>query len=213
MYLRYKQKLILGISLLIVACLVITGFYVYAEFYSKENGEPKQEAIGESEYELNAISPYTNQGMILEIYRIRERSLLDTIMQRGTAWKTKPNFYFITNIDDQDYVSKDIQSGKGTTEKLFSTWDTIFQENKVQRDAEEEQETSDITISIMERKSIGLLGRRHQDNEMDSLSITYDYKTGRWNGDDSFNDSDGYGHYLGDTFEICDGFHEKITFS
>ena len=204
MYLRYKQKLIIGVTLIIVACLVISSIYVYYEFFSKEDEEVEQEPVDVSEYDLNAISPYTNQGLILEIYRIRHRGLLDTIMQRGNAWKTKPSFYFITNIDDQEYISKDIWSRKGVTETLFDTWDTIFQENKIQRDAtdKEVQETSEITLTIMERKSIGILGLRSQDNEMDSISLTYDYQTGRWDGDDSFNDSDGYGHYLGDTFEI-----------
>jgi len=204
MYLRYKQKLIIGVTLIIVACLVISSIYVYYEYFSKEDEEVEQEPVDVSEYDLDAISPYTNQGLILEIYRIRHRGLLDTIMQRGNAWKTKPSFYFITNIDDQEYISKDVWSRKGVTETLFNTWDTIFQENKIQRDAtdNEVQETSEITLTIMERKSIGILGLRSQDNEMDSISLTYDYRTGRWDGDDSFNDSDGYGHYLGDTFEI-----------
>jgi len=204
MYLRYKQKLIIGVTLIIVACLVVSSIYAYYEFFSKEDKEVEQEPVDVSEYDLDAISPYTNQGLILEIYRIRHRGLLDTIMQRGNAWKTKPSFYFITNIDDQEYISKDVWSRKGVTETLFNTWDTIFQENKIQRDAtdKEVQETSEITLTIMERKSIGILGLRSQDNEMDSISLTYDYRTGRWDGDDSFNDSDGYGHYLGDTFEI-----------
>lgn len=204
MYLRYKQKLIIGVTLLVVACLVVSSIYVYYEFFSKEDEEVEQEPVDVSEYDLDAISPYTNQGLILEIYRIRHRGLLDTIMKRGNAWKTKPSFYFITNIDDQECISKDVWSRKGVTETLFNTWDTIFQENKIQRDAtdKEVQETSEITLTIMERKSIGILGLRSQDNEMDSISLTYDYRTGRWDGYDSFNDSDGYGHYLGDTFEI-----------
>ncbi len=202
MYLRYKQKLIIGITLLVVVCLVISSIFVYYNFFDKEEETVEQEPVDVGEYDLNAISPYTNQGLTLEIYRIRHRGLLDTIMQRGNAWKTKPSFYFITNIDDQEYISKDIWSRKGTTETLFNTWDTIFKENKVQRDADEEQEKSEITISILERTSIGILGLRSQDNEMDSISFTYDYRTGRWDGDDSFNDSDGYGHYLGETFEM-----------
>jgi len=202
MYLRYKQKLILGLTLLIVSCLIITGFYVYIEFYSGGDVVTEPEPTDESIYNLDAISPYTNQGLTLEIYRIRHRGIIDACMQRGNAWKTAPSFYFITNIDDQEYIGKDIQSRKGTTETLFSTWDTIFQENKIQRNPEEEQEKSEITISILERTSVGILGLRSQDTEMDRISLTYDYRTGRWDGDDSFNDSNGYGHYLGETFEI-----------
>ena len=31
---------------------------------------------------------------------------------------------------------------------------------------------------------------------------TYDFKTGCWTGDDSFDDGDGYGHYIDDNYEI-----------
>ncbi|MBN1280595.1 MAG: hypothetical protein JXA00_03000, partial [Candidatus Thermoplasmatota archaeon] len=45
-------------------------------------------------------------------------------------------------------------------------------------------------------------GRRTSDVEQESITVTYDYRTGRWSGDDSLMDTDGYGHYLGETFEI-----------
>jgi hypothetical protein len=40
------------------------------------------------------------------------------------------------------------------------------------------------------------------EKEMESFKVTYDFRTGRWTGDDSFNDSDGYGHYNGSNYEI-----------
>lgn len=202
MYLRYKQKLMIGITILVVACLVLSSIFIYLTFFDEEETSEGQETTDVIEYDLDAISPYTNQGLTLEINRIRHRGIIDAMMQRGNGWKSKPSFYFITTIDDQEYIGKDVWSRSGTTETLLNTWDTIFQENKIQRDVEEEQETSEISIALLERTSVGLLGLRSQDTEMDRLSITYDYKTGRWEGDDSFNDSDGYGHYLGETFEI-----------
>jgi len=65
------------------------------------------------------------------------------------------------------------------------------------KDAEEEQETSSITLTIVEKVKSGLFGRKTSDVERDSLTVTYDYRTGRWSGSDNFKDYDGYGHYLG----------------
>jgi hypothetical protein len=106
-------------------------------------------------------------------------------------------------MDGLEYVSKDVQSAGGVkSETFFTAWDTMFKENKIVRDAEEEQETSEVTLTIMERVKTGLLGLRSQDVEQEKLTVTYDYRTGRWTGGDSFNDSDGYGHYLGENFEL-----------
>jgi len=202
MYLRYKQKLILGVTLLVVACLIVSGIYVYYEYFSEEKEEVEPEPEDVIQYDLDAISPLENQGLNFEVLRIRHRGLLDTILKFGTSWRNKPQFYFVTNIDGVEFISKDVHAPGGESEELFNTWDTICQERKIKHDAEEEQETSEITLKIMERKKIGLLGLRSQDNEIDMIDLTFDYKTGRWDGDDLFNDSDGYGHYLGDTFEI-----------
>jgi hypothetical protein len=40
------------------------------------------------------------------------------------------------------------------------------------------------------------------EQEIDSFTVTYDYRTGRWDGDDYFNDSDGYGYYNGEQYQI-----------
>ena len=203
MYLRYKQKLIIGITLLVVACLVISSIFVYYTFVDKEDETVEEEPVGAGEYDLDKISPYTNQGLTLEILRIRHRGIIDVMMQRGNAWKSKPEFYFISNIDDQEYVSKDVYAAGGAeSEDLFNVWDTMFIENKIVRDAVEEQESSKITLKIIERTTSGLLGRRHQDTEKESISVTYDYRTGNWTGGDFINDSDGYGHYVGENFEV-----------
>ena len=46
----------------------------------------------------NRISPLENQGLILEINRIRHRGLLDKIMKFGISWRNKPKFFVVTNI-------------------------------------------------------------------------------------------------------------------
>lgn len=199
MYLRYRQKLILGISFIVIASLVISSVFVYFEFFAEDEIIPEELIEFEPD---DRISPLTNQGLILEIIRIRHRGLLDEILKRGTSWRNKPMFYFISNMDDLEYVSKDVQASGGGSETLFKTWDTMFQENKIMRNVEEEQETSSITLTIMERQKKGILGRRSQDFERDKIQVTYDYRTGQWSGDDYFMDEDGYGHYLGEYFEV-----------
>jgi hypothetical protein len=199
MYVKRKQKIILGVSLLLIAVLLAGSAYVYIEYYGTKKVAPPQQT--QPTVVDNSISPLENQGLVLEVLRIRDRDLLEKLITPGNSWKTKPQFYYITNMDGLEYVSKDVQQQFQKSEILFNTWDTIFQENKVMRDVEEEQETSQVTLTIMERVKIGL-GLRTQDVERDSLTVTYNYRTGRWSGDDNFKDRDGYGYYLGDTFEI-----------
>jgi len=199
MYVKRKQKIMIGVSLLVIACLLVSGTYVYFEYYASKKVIPAQQIPPPID---NRISPLENQGVVLEILRIRDRDLLTKLLKPGNSWKTKPSFYFISNMDGLEYVSKDVTQHGRTTEVMFNTWDTMFQENKIMKDAEEEQETSIITLTIMEQVKSGLLGRKTQNIERDSFTVTYDYRTGRWSGSDNFNDKDGYGYYLGETFEI-----------
>jgi hypothetical protein len=199
MYVRRKQKIIIGVSLLIIACLLASGVFVYFEYYATKKETP----IQQTPFTLDdRISPLENQGVVLEVLRIRHRGLLEKLITFGNSWKNTPSFYFITNMDGLEYASKDVTQHGRTTEVLFNTWDTIGQENKIMKDAEEEQETSTVTLTIVEKVKSGLFGRKTIDVERDSLTVTYDYRTGRWSGSDNFKDYDGYGHYLGETFEI-----------
>ena len=52
----------------------------------------------------------------------------------------------------------------------------------------------------MEQDSNSIITKRFIEKE--KIEIKYDYRTGRWNGDDYFKDGDGYGHYIGNYFEI-----------
>jgi hypothetical protein len=199
MYVRRRQKVIIGVSILLIACLLVSGIYVYFEYYATKKETPLQQTPVTID---DRISPLENQGVVLEVLRIRHRGLLEKLITPGNSWKNTPTFYFITDMDGLEYASKDVTQHGRTTEVLFNTWDTIGQENKIMRDAEEEQETSTITLTIVEQVKSGLFGRKTSDVERDSLTVTYDYRTGRWSGDDKFKDYDGYGHYLGETFEI-----------
>jgi hypothetical protein len=78
----------------------------------------------------------------------------------------------------------------------------MFQEHKIPKDVDEEQETSNVEIQIIEIKKKGLLKKRETEVAKEKITLTYDYRTGRWEGDDYMMDDDGYGHFLGDTFEL-----------
>jgi len=195
-----RQKLFAGIALFVVSLLVISSVLIYYQYFNKE--EKVIEKKEEPKIIDDRISPLENQGVVLEILRIRHRGLLEKLMKPGNSWKDKPSFYFITNMDGLEYVSKNVEQHGWTTEVVFNTWDTMFQENKIMKDCEEEQETSTVTLTIMEQVKTGLLGLITKNVEGEKLTFTYDYRTGRWSGDDNFNDYDGYGHYLGETFEI-----------
>lgn len=172
---------------------------VLTKTYAQINEEGLLEKIQIVE---DRISPYENQAVILEVLRIRHRGLLEKLIKPGISWIMKPQFYFISTMDGMEYVSKDVEQHRQVTEVLFNTWDSIFQENKITRTAPQEQETSQVTLTIVEREKSGLLGLRTKDVQKDSFTVTYCYRTGRWTGDDSFGDSNGYGYFLGDTFEI-----------
>jgi hypothetical protein len=66
----------------------------------------------------------------------------------------------------------------------------------------DDQKTSNIKITLMEIQKSGLLGRKEHRVEKLSIELEYDYRTGRWTGDDQLKDEDGYGHVLGDEYEL-----------
>ena len=187
-----NKNLKITLSVLVIICLLTSSLFLYFDFLTvkeRTNGgktvcDPGEESL---EYELDdRISPLTNQGLTLEINRIRHRGLIDKIMKNRVSWRNKPRFYVVTDIDNQKYSS---HKEYGFT---YNTWDTISQEFRIIRDVKEEQKTSKVIITIVEK---GLL--RLQNIEKEKIHITYDYRTGRWTGND-----DGHGHYVGKTFEI-----------
>ena len=194
MALSGRAKKMAVFSVLVVAILIISSIpFLFPESSVKAGGEGGED---------NRISPLENQGLILEVKRIRDRGLLDRLMSYGSSWKYQPQFYFIADMDDLEYVSKNISALGMSSEILFTGWDTMFQENKVMKDVEEEKEKSKVTLTIVERVPKGLLGRGFEDVERERIRLTYDYRTGRWTGDDCFKDNDGYGHYVGEYFEV-----------
>lgn len=166
----------------------------------------KEVAKGEEIVIDDRISPLTNQGIIVEVERVRHRGLLDKLLTPfSREWKNKPSFYVEVTIDGKTFSSKNATILKGGKEYLYVTWDTWdadFKEFRMVKDVEEEKPTSKVTITIVERVNYGILGRKTKDIERDSFTLTYDYRTGRWSGDDYLYDKDGYGHFVGEYFEV-----------
>ena len=179
-------------AILVVSILLIAGVLIYIAYYMPDD-EEEPEMIVEREID-DRISPLENQALTFEVLRIRHRGLYDKLMSRGTSWKTKPSFYPIVDIDELAYGTHG--------ETMYTTWDTMFKEYKTSNDPEEEQLYSDIKFTIVERIPKGIIFKRFTDIERESLSFKYDYRTGRWTGDDYLGDEDGLGHYIGETFEV-----------
>jgi hypothetical protein len=203
----------IGAALFIIIILLISGLYYAFAYYAEDTEvveEPPEITINDQ------ISPYTNQGLIVEMLRIRNRDLMDHMLIKrgpGSAWKNPPSFYYIATVDGKEGNVLGNVGGDG----VFTVWDNIGNENHMHFFIEEEQARSDIVISIMEQTSEELFNRG-SDTEKETIRLTYDYRTGRWTGDDSLKDKDGYGHYLGEDYEVwfniyqSDYDHDGIPF-
>ncbi|MBS3777864.1 MAG: hypothetical protein KGY50_01070 [Candidatus Thermoplasmatota archaeon] len=197
-----NKKMVLFAIIGVVVLMIVFLSYFFFFNETEKITEDEQEVILDDQ-----ISPYTNQGLTVQILRIRHRGLLEKMMGDALngwisfdqSWKEKPSFYYATKIDGKESTSKGSIGADGT---MFHVWDTICMECRDKYFIEEEQETSDVTISIIEVFDSGLFKRKSSTVIQEEIRITYDFRTGRWTGDDYLKDDDGYGHYLGETFEV-----------
>jgi len=201
MDIKNKRRMIVAVSILIAICLVVSGIFVYFEYFSKKKEFIEEEFM---EVELDdRISPFLNQGLTVQIKRIRNRGLMDKMLKVGTSWRDTPSFYWVSIVDGREHNLGFIEAAGGVEGTgVFTDWDTFGKESKGNFYIDEEQETSEVTITIIEQIKSGLFGRRTQDVEKEKIHLVYNYRTGRWSGDDNFKDNDGYGHYLGEEYEI-----------
>ena len=210
------RKAILFSTIVVVAILILAGTLTYLEFYKTTEQKVTEETPKIID---NRINPLSIQGITVEFLRIRHRGILDSMLKTGFGWKKEPTFYWTCDVDGKVCDSSVSQGSAGSTGSGTSTtWDTIMQEGRVNYYADQEKASSDITITIVERVKTGLLGRKTKDIEREKISLTYDYRTGRWTGDDYFGDDDGLGHYLGKYFELwfnvyqSDYDHDEIPY-
>ncbi|MGC9308759.1 MAG: hypothetical protein ACP5FL_08305, partial [Thermoplasmatota archaeon] len=214
-----KKKTRIVFALMVVVLLVITVLSAYFTLDTPEKKEAEKEKhtvplthlVTKTYEELkkeglldhvevvdDRISPYGNQAVHVDILRIRNRDLLDRMLTVGTSWREKPRFYHVLEVDGK------VSHGKGNLgeDELYETWDTWGKECMTTFDVEEDQETSEVTITIVEEVRTGLVGLRSAEVEQESFSVSYCYRTGRWSGHDYFMDEDGYGYFLGEHYEI-----------
>jgi len=184
------------LAIVIIAILIIAGVSAYIVLKEDEEKDLIKET---EEFELDdSISPYTTQGLIVEVSRIRNRNLLDKMLVVGTSWRDTPSFYWTVDVDGKEGNSKGTVGASG----VYTSWDTFGEESSMSFYVNEEKESSNVKIYIVEQIKSGFLKRKSTDIEKELIDITYDYRTGRWNGADSLKDSDGLGHYLGEEYEI-----------
>jgi len=177
---------------IIIIFIIILASFIYLQFSHQPRKEVKKKIIDDR------ISPMENQALFIEILRIRNRNLMNKMLSYGIEWREKPRFYYIIKVDNEEGSSKGNVGKYG----VYETWDTIGYESSMVFDVEEEKEKSSVTISIIELEPIGLFKKDYKEVEKERISLIYDYRTGRWSGDDSFRDEDGMGHYLGKNYEI-----------
>jgi len=197
----WKNKIISIPFLLLITFLIISGSLIITYYFRESKDKTIDNIIFQEEID-DRISPLENQGLILEVLRIRHRGLYERLKTPGNSWKKEPTFYFISEIDGQIFESKNIEQHGRKEEILFNTWDSMFEEYRIMRDVKEEQKTSKITLTIVEIETKGAILKRKTEIPRDQINLEYDYRTGRWKGDDNYKDKDGYGYYLGETFEI-----------
>jgi len=184
--------------MIFIVLLVFIGAVSYYIISSEEQKKPLEQET--RKVFDNRISPDINQGLTVEVLRIRNRGLMEKMLVFGRSWRKTPSFYWIMDVDGEISDSRGyIGLGSSGT---FQTWDTMGLETKQNYYIGEEQETSDISITIVEQVKTGLFGRKTTTVEKEKIMLVYDFRTGRWSGDDGVMDADGYGHYLGETYEV-----------
>jgi len=188
-----KSLLILISVLLIISIMGISYYILFYQTSPLENN--KNEEIGENEAIDDMISPPgINQAVYLEIKRIHKKEIESLIRQTGNSWKTPPNYHFIAIIDGEEWIGMDI-----------TTWDTGYVGWEHHKFVKDELEECTIELKIFEKRKIFF---NNFNQEAMSFQINYDFKTGRWHGDDNFKDNDGYGHFNGENYEIWFDVHQ-----
>lgn len=208
-------KLIAVITSIIVLSAGLLVVFTEEE-KKKENGEKEEIIIDDR------INPLIYQGLTVEILRMRNRGLLEKMTSFGTGWRQCPEYYFVIEVDGEVGDASKVEAAGGVTGSgTFTEWDTMLKECRTNfkvPESEEGKDASNVKITIMELQKTGLFGRNENREEKLSIDLTFDYRTGHWTGDDHLKDDDGYGHVLGQEYELwfniyeSDYDHDKIPF-
>jgi hypothetical protein len=214
------------LSMLIITGIIVVVFLVMMYVFYNDEGET---IISEShEHEIQPLlNDTTNQSVFITIHRIVKKGIIDQMFESGNkalenmldmgemkitsnkdrliqsikagleglrpgfGWNKKPDYSFEMTIDDYYFNAP----------QDFDVWDTKYIDQTVFRDVNEGDKYADITLGITELEH-KLLKKNTVETLVEEMHVQYDFETGRWTGDDSFNDSDGYGHYNGTDYEF-----------
>lgn len=183
-----------------VVVMVLAGLIIVFDNQVQEEEVEEQEEIKVIDDQIN---PYIYQGLTVEVLRMRYRGILDTIFDFGNDYKDVPEFYYIVEVDGEIGDSSEVEAAGGNWGSgTFNEYDTMLKECRTNFRTPDGQEKSNIKLTIMEIQKSGLLGRKANHVEKMVVDLVYDYKTGRWTGDDELKDEDGMGHVLGEEYEL-----------
>ncbi|RLF56609.1 MAG: hypothetical protein DRN27_09370 [Thermoplasmata archaeon] len=196
MIMNQKKFIKIGAIIIVALLISVSIYYIFIN-------QPEQIIAEEKEIIIDdQICPYRNQGLTVQTLRIRHRGLLDrmnTGLINDKSWDDPPEFYYTLLVDDNvETIARSI----GEDGESFKRWDTIGMECRDKFYVQENQSVSYVVISIVEVTKKGLFNRQSINTVKETINLVFDFRTGRWSGDDYFMDEDGYGHYLGETFEV-----------
>ena len=104
--LRKDNKFMIGAAIFVAILIILSGLYYAVAYFGGDEATPEEPTDEEITVD-DQISPFSNQGIIVQLDRFRNRDLIDKILKIGTSWKNPPNFYYIATIDGLEYISKD----------------------------------------------------------------------------------------------------------
>ena len=190
---KNKQFLYTALAIIIAGLLILTYIVIISQ--EPEDEEKIEEDIETARVIDDTISPIgMKQAVAIEIQRIHKKGIEQVMRKIGNSWKNKPSYHYEAIVDGETWVGKNIDS-----------WDTGYVGWEALKEVEDEQGEASIEIKIVETQKKLL---RSVDEEIESFKINYDFRTGHWDGDDFFNDSDGYRHYNGEHYEIWFDIHQ-----
>jgi len=137
----------------------------------------------------------------------------------GNSYQNPPEFYYIVDVDGEIGDSSEVEASGGVWGSgTFKEYDTMLKECRTNFRTPDGQEKSNVKITLMEIQTSGLVFKKTNHIEKMVVDLVYDYKTGRWTGDDELKDEDGLGHILGEEYELwfnlyqSDYDHDYIPF-
>ena len=204
-----KKGTVKLMAVVAIAIILLAGLIIVFESQKEEEVEEQEEVFVVDD----RINPYIYQGLTVEVLRMRNRGLLDKISKVGTSWRKCPEYYYVVEVDGEVGDSSEVEAAGGVKGSgAFTEWDTMLKECRTNfkvPNEKEGQKTSDVKITIMEIQKSGLLGRNEKRVEKLSVDVVFDYRTGHWTGNDYLKDKDGYGHVLGDEYELWFNIYES----